>query len=1452
MYWRVFICLVFANGVFAQSPGGVPGSAIWLRANSGTSTTTNGTAISSWNDQSSNANHVTQGTPANQPIYKNNSTDNINFNPVIRLDGSNDNLIDANGILGASSYNGAAAFTVTVTDAISNSAVLYQATAAGGPFNISIPWSNSNVYWDGTQTPSRINTAWGGTVGTPYLFTGNNDITQVTNKQILRHDGLQIVSGNNTVAYTGNNSALYVGSQGAASFYNGRIAEIIVFKIGLTSVQYNQIESYLAIKYGVTLNQNTAQNYTASDGTTIFWDASANALYRNNIAGICRDDNSALNQKQSRSINTTNYGDMVTIGLGSVEADNTSNSASFSSDKCAMLWGDDGTSTSAAMSVPGSPLLRMTRLWKIQETGTVGTVLVQIPVTAFAPGATSVSLIQSADATLNSSDNILPLTLNGSNYELSIDFSNGDYFSFAHLLTPSPGGVVDGLTLWYKANDGISTNTLWYDRSPSEQNAVPSAGSSSLIGSINFNPAWYLDGASAFVSPLTAGVSGNYSLFGVSKMEGTLNKRVFTNKLTNDLFGYWNGAENSLYIQANPSILSPATATTNLKLYDLLRNTTGAYTMRMNGSQLHTGTTSANSTWQPMIGGWTNGTEYSKVFVPEFVSYNRELNGTERLQVESYLAIKYGITVDQTTPQNYLASDGTTVYWDATANATYKYNITGICRDDNAALNQKQSRSSNTSNNGDLITIGLGTIATDNSNNANSLSSDKTALLWGDNGSATSFTTPLSGNTSVNRRMDRLWKVQITGTVGAVELALKDIGFSSNIYLIQSNDATIDNTDNFTLLTNTTLNGTAVFTTTTSFSNGQYFTFGTQTVGPGGVFGTTIWLRADAETSTTANGATVNSWKDQSKNANHVFQGTTANQPLYKNNSTDNINYNPVVQFDGINDNMSDVNGMIGTATCNGAAAFTVTKTDAITASSVFNEATGSGGQFNLHLPWSNSNMYWDGTITPSRVNVVWGGTLGVPYLFSGLNDNTLALNRQIARHDGLQIVSGNNSVAYTGNNSPLYIGSIAAGNYFNGRMGEVILYRNSLTTNERNKIESYLAIKYGIVLDVSNGTYINSSGSTIYSNATTGYWNKIIGIGRDDNSALVQRQSHPLDDSFRLYGGTLAADNSTNSFSFSSDLSFVVIGANSGVMCAQAATLNELPVGCNLYSRLDREWEVTKTNFSQSFNMDFVLASCANTGNVSVADLVLLVDDDGNFAAGVTNCYTAGAGLSFSYTGNTITVTGISDTHIPDNATRFITIASGSSATPLPVSSIAYKAVCDQHAILLSWETESEINNSHFEIERSTDAIDYETIATIPGHGTTTEPQHYHYADETAVRPPVLYYRFTQYDTDQKITHSKVISVNGQCPENEAYVQIYPNPAGGDFIHLNYFVQQDETALVKILDASGRVVLSTVILLKPDKLTETLDIRDLAKGIYTFVIESEHLSKKTEQFTRL
>lgn len=159
-----------------------------------------------------------------------------------------------------------------------------------------------------------------------------------------------------------------------------------------------------------------------------------NSAYKNNIAGVARDDASVLGQKQSKSVNA---GLQVVVGNGNIiAATNFLNASTFSADKSALIWGDNAGSVTA-WTATGAPYLRqvVARKWRVQETGTVGSVKVQVADDSGSNGlpteSTTVYLLTDADGDFTTGATETAMTLNGNNWEVNKDFMTGQYFTFA-------------------------------------------------------------------------------------------------------------------------------------------------------------------------------------------------------------------------------------------------------------------------------------------------------------------------------------------------------------------------------------------------------------------------------------------------------------------------------------------------------------------------------------------------------------------------------------------------------------------------------------------------------------------------------------------------------------------------------------------------------------------------------------------------------------------------------------------------------------------------------------------------------------------------------------------------------------------------------------------------------------------------------------------------------------
>ncbi len=119
---------------------------------------------------------------------------------------------------------------------------------------------------------------------------------------------------------------------------NGKVSEFLFFNRKLSNPEIIQQISYLAVKYGVTLQKT---DYVASD-STIIWNYSEYPQFSAHILGIGRDDVMGLNQKQSQGID-----DQIILGLGSEFATNEIN-PNIIPDKTFMMIGLDSTGLKTA------------------------------------------------------------------------------------------------------------------------------------------------------------------------------------------------------------------------------------------------------------------------------------------------------------------------------------------------------------------------------------------------------------------------------------------------------------------------------------------------------------------------------------------------------------------------------------------------------------------------------------------------------------------------------------------------------------------------------------------------------------------------------------------------------------------------------------------------------------------------------------------------------------------------------------------------------------------------------------------------------------------------------------------------------------------------------------------------------------------------------------------------
>jgi len=110
------------------------------------------------------------------------------------------------------------------------------------------------------------------------------------------------------------------------------------------------------------------------------------------------------------------------------------------------------------------------------------------------------------------------------------------------------------------------------------------------------------------------------------------------------------------------------------------------------------------------------------------------------------------------------------------------------------------------------------------------------------------------------------------------------------------------------------------------------------------------------------------------------------------------------------------------------------------------------------------------------------------------------------------------------------------------------------------------------------------------------------------------------------------------------------------------------------------------------------------------------------------------------------------------------------------PVELTSFTASVNENIVTLNWITGTELNNSGFDVLRSTEEEVWEKIAFVPGNGTTSEITYYSFEDEN-LDAGKYFYKLKQIDFDGSYEYSNVVYVDVTNPVEFELSQNYPNP---------------------------------------------------------------------------
>lgn len=176
----------------------------------------------------------------------------------------------------------------------------------------------------------------------------------------------------------------------------------------------------------------------------------------------------------------------------------------------------------------------------------------------------------------------------------------------------------------------------------------------------------------------------------------------------------------------------------------------------------------------------------------------------------------------------------------------------------------------------------------------------------------------------------------------------------------------------------------------------------------------------------------------------------------------------------------------------------------------------------------------------------------------------------------------------------------------------------------------------------------------------------------------------------------------------------------------------------------------------------------------------------------------------------------------------------------PLPVSLTSFEGTYSNGAANLKWQTSQEINNDRFEILRSMNGKDFETVGKVSASGNSSLTKEYQYQDRVNGAGGHLFYKLKQIDKNGRFVFSEVIRLNVQ--NVAASFHLFPNPVVSS-VTASFSAPKNTTATLMVRNTSGQTIYSkTLSVLKGDN-SVVINNAPLKTGMYYVTITGEDIN---------
>ncbi|MEL6253340.1 MAG: LamG-like jellyroll fold domain-containing protein [Bacteroidota bacterium] len=721
------------------SPGGIDrGLIYWANANFGP----NARSVASWFDISGSENHLARSGTA--PLRR---LEEVNLNEAVNFNSSNDRLV-GKAIELSGLANRHAWFVVLKGNNPAASATPFAFTENGYRLEAasSTMWQVEGIQPSQTaQIPTDVN-QWS-------ILSANSNASTFR----LFLNGANVATLNPLSGLDPGDSTI-MGARAVdnSDWFEGDIAEVMVYENNLNNTERNGILTYLSLKYGIAISVNQHRFFNHNS-------------HPNHLAGIGQDRVlMGFTQTKSRNVST---GSIVSISR-----------PSRLNDGDYLVWGHNNAALSLGGSVPAGVNNRILRNWRVTHTGDLGKVAVSFDLDelGLSPGYTYALLVDD-DGNFSNANVYTHAYLNEDEIGFpGVRLEDGEYFTLGLIpqasIPKAPGRLDDGLALWLQAELGPNSNSLsvWEDLSPHGNSATAfDEGPRREWDQVNGNPAidftqfrnLMIGSSELYLSPekhsyyivLNSADTRNWTNPFTAKESG-YRLEVNGNSRNYSVFGLEPGGINSSSPSGNWNMMSISSAPDGFQIFE-------------NGVENSSRTVRDGLLGEgPYFVGARNR-NYSAWYtgkIAELIVYGKDQDVLSRNSIESYLSIKYGLTIPVSSH----------LYYDQTS---HDKAIAGIGKDSQQNLLQDNSMS-------------IDSTAILRINNPSNLG-EQEYLVWGHDGS--NLERNANVPPGVNMRFNRSWRVSLTGDPGLVWVEFELAGLGLDLSDESEFSLLIDNDEDF-------------------------------------------------------------------------------------------------------------------------------------------------------------------------------------------------------------------------------------------------------------------------------------------------------------------------------------------------------------------------------------------------------------------------------------------------------------------------------------------------------------------------------------------------------------------------------------------------------------------------------------------------------------------------------